>query len=62
MEAKYADLEGKIIVLESKIADKIEKINSLEGDVAKHLKDLNSAWEENKDLKNQLDVAQKVHL
>lgn len=60
LDLKIADLESKIIVLESKISEKEQKLQFKDMEIAKCLKDFNAAQEENKLLKNQLEVAQKV--
>lgn len=60
LDSKCADLESKIIILESKISEKEQKLNSKDMELAKYLKDLNVAQEDNKSLKNQLELAQKV--
>lgn len=60
MDNRCADLESKIIVLESKIGEKEQKINSMESDTCKYVKDLNAAQEDIKNLKYQLELAQKV--
>ncbi|KFM73437.1 GRIP and coiled-coil domain-containing protein 2, partial [Stegodyphus mimosarum] len=58
-ERKCADLESKVIILESKNVEKVQKIQELEAEIAKHLKEYNSVVEENKGLKLQLEYAQK---
>ncbi|XP_035208937.1 GRIP and coiled-coil domain-containing protein 2-like [Stegodyphus dumicola] len=59
IERKCADLESKVIILESKNVEKVQKIQELEAEIAKHLKEYNSVVEENKGLKLQLEYAEK---
>ncbi|XP_054724854.1 GRIP and coiled-coil domain-containing protein 2-like [Uloborus diversus] len=59
MEAKQAELESKVIVLDTANQEKIKRIQDLEEEAQKKMIDFKSTVDENKALKEKLELAQK---